>query len=594
MEKGNFNRLLSIDLTRRSVEVVRPNAFHHRGLGGKELGVKILLAKNPKGIDPFDPQNLILFLGGPATGTPVWGSCRYGVYSKSPLTGLFGEAYSGGSLATCMAKAGIDGLIIHGASDTPIWLEINPGAVEFHDASGLWGKGTYEAEMAILAWLKEKRAKLKFPAVATIGPAGENLVRFALIENDLWRSAGRTGLGAVMGSKRLKAIAFWGDAPKEVYDPKGLSHFVKEIYTTFKETKTVQTYKTLGTPSMLDTMDALSAFPAFYWSQGKVSFKAAIDAEALHKRMDVKPHACLNCFLSCGRLGRIKEGSYKGLKIEGPEYETIYAFGGLCGIKTIEEIAYLNDLCDRLGIDTITCGNLASFAIEANKRKGLHLDLDYGDTKGIGRFIEEMVFRKGTPGLFSDGIREAAARLELEDLAVHVKGMEPAGYDPRVLKGMALAYATSPRGACHLRSTFYKAELLGLFDPEDPEAMARVFVDWEDRLIIMDSLILCRFYRDLYDWDNLGRIFGYLTGPTPTELKAVAKEVADEVRWFNLREGMNPKEDTLPKRFFEEPLPETGALLKEEELRNLILCYYRLRGWTQEGYLGHSQERGIG
>ena len=581
---GYHKKLLEIHVGQKEVrEISLKDDLLNTTLGGKGLAIHLLSEKATGNLDPFSPENPLIILGGPVTGTQVWGSCRHGIYGKSPLTGLFGESYSGGTLARSISAAGVDGIIVVGKSHEPLWLEISSNGVTFHDASWLWGKLTFETEQEILSWLKENRKDLKFPSVATIGPAGENLVRFALVANDLWRSAGRTGMGALMGSKGIKAIAFWGNRSKEVADPTGLKKHTKAIYQTFKDSKVVLGYRTYGTPSMVDAMDAIGALPSNYWRNGKVPHKGFIDAEALHTRMEVRPHACLNCFMACGRLGTVKEGPYKDLTIEGPEYETIYAFGALCGIRTIEEIAHINKICDGLGMDTISAGNIIGLIIEASKRRDFSLKIEPGDTQEIGKLLLAIAHRNGIGEILGEGIQKASEILGIGELAVHVKGMEPAGYDPRVLKGMALAYATSPRGACHLRSTFYKAELLGLFNPEDLESMVKVFVDWEDRLTLMDTMIFCRFYRDLYPWETLEEIYGLVTGSKGNQLRQIAKRISDEIRLFNLKQGMDPSQDWLPKRFFKEALPETGEILKEEEVREMIRLYYSQRGWNHKG-----------
>jgi aldehyde:ferredoxin oxidoreductase len=281
-------------------------------------------------------------------------------------------------------------------------------------------------------------------------------------------------------------------------------------------------------------------------------------------------------------LSTVKNGRHKGLKIEGPEYETIFAFGGLCCIDSIEEIAYLNDICDRLGMDTISAGNLCAFAIEAAGRGRIDYTVEYGDVDGVARLLHDIAFRKGVGDTLARGIGFAAQAWDLEDIAIHVKGLEPPGYDPRVLKGVGLGYATSDRGACHLRATFYKAELSGMIDPDEVKGKAALYIDFEDRLTIFDSMILCFFYRDLYPWDLLGEIVHAATGlPSDRDsLKKVATAISNEVRRFNVREGLTPKDDRLPSRFHKEGL-KSGHIITEEELSAMLSDYYRLRGWNE-------------
>jgi aldehyde:ferredoxin oxidoreductase len=265
----------------------------------------------------------------------------------------------------------------------------------------------------------------------------------------------------------------------------------------------------------------------------------------------------------------------------GPQYETIYAFGGLCMVKSIEEIIYLNDLCDRLGMDTITAGNLAAFAIEAAKRKKIKENLQYGDVDGIAEILTKIAYRKGVGRILSEGVRHAAEVWGMEEKAIHVKGLEPAGFDPRVLKGMGLAYATSDRGACHLRATFYKSELSGQIDPDQIKGKAKLFVDYEDKMTLFDALILCRFYRDLITWKDLQAIIKSTCDLSlkKKDLKAVASGIINLAHDFNRREGVTKKEDKLPRRFSREILQETGKTIQPEDLGVMLKEYYQLRGW---------------
>ncbi len=485
-----------------------------------------------------------------------------------------------------MARTGYDAVVISGASPELVWLEVSGQGVVFHDAGDLAGMDTYAAEDWIRNWIKENRSGAGNCGVITIGPAGENLVSFAVIENDYWRSAGRTGVGAVMGSKKIKAAAFWGGREKKPADPELMKEFTKEMTARSKEDKGVNAYKTMGTSQLVDVLNNACAFPTRYWSRGVAEHREKINARALHERCEVKPHACLQCFMACGRLSTVKSGRHKGLRIEGPEYETIFAFGGLCEVEDIEEIAYLNDICDRLGMDTISAGNLAAFTIDASKQKKINYDIDYGEVDKIASLLEDTAYRRGIGEDLSRGIKHAAEKWSMQDRAVHVKGLEPAGYDPRVLKGMGLSYGTSDRGACHLRATFYKPELAGMIDRDQIEGKAGMFVEWEDRLTVFDCLILCRFYRDLYQWEELGKIIRASTGldMDKNSMRELASSVADNTRRFNIREGLTVEDDRLPKRFHKDVLPETSQVITEEQMETLLKEYYRARGWSEAGH----------
>ncbi len=583
--KGFFNRYLEVNLTERIFKIVElPDTLFESYLGGKGLATKLLLEHNPSKVDPLGPENCLIFATGPVSGTSVWGSCRYGIYTKSPQTGFYTESYSGGTVGDYMSRTGFDAFVIKGSSKEPVWLEIFEGGARFHSAKDLWGLDTYRAEDEVKKRIQDQNPDNPKSGVVVIGSAGENQVAFAVVENDYWRSAGRTGVGAVMGSKGLKAIAFWGNKKRDLADPAKIKVFARTMAEIGKDDAGVKAYKTMGTPMLVRTMNTKGGFPTRYWHKGSFDKWENISAEALHEHCAVEPHACLKCFIACGRLSTVKEGRHKGLKIEGPEYETIYAFGGLCEVDQIEEIAYLNDICDRLGMDTISAGNLVAFAIEASKKGRVDLRIDYGDVDGIANLLEDMAARKGVGEVLARGIKYAAKKWNMEDEAIHVKGLEPAGYDPRLLKGMALAYGTSDRGACHLRATFYKPELTGIVDPDEIHGKAAIFTEWEDRLTIFDTLIICRFYRDLYQWEQLGEIIEGITGLKLDKegMRAIAANVTNATRRFNVREGLKPQDDRLPPRFYNEAIGE-GRVVTEEEMTILLKEYYKVRGWDEQG-----------
>lgn len=583
---GFYDKILSVDVGEKTSAVQQPgDAVLRRGLGGKGLAIQLLLTHNPPQVDPLSPENHLIFANGPVSGSPIWGCCRHGVYTKSPQTGFISESYSGGTVAEHISGTGFDALMIRGAADQPVWLEISPQGVQFHSAKDLWGLDSYTTEDRVKDWIQQNRPEAGKCGVVCIGPGGENQVTFAVIENDYWRSAGRTGVGAVMGSKKIKAIAFWGKSKKEFADPELLKSFAKSLAQTGKDNAGVKAYKSMGTPMLVDIMNEAGGFPTRYWSKGKSEHREQFNATALHTRCDVEPHACLKCFMACGRLSTVKAGRHKGLKIEGPEYETIFAFGGLCEISSIEEIAYLNDLCDRLGIDTMTAGNLAGLTIEAARQGKIDYAIDYGQVDAVAQLLEDIAYRRGFGDTLARGIKHVAKEWGMEDQAIHVKGLEPAGYDPRILKGMGLAYGTSDRGACHLRATFYKPELSGMVDRDQIEGKAQIFVEWEDRLTIFDTLVLCRFYRDLYQWEQLSEM---IKGATGLELdvagmRKIASSVTDDARRFNLREGLTRQDDLLPGRFHTEPLPETGKVITEDQMAQMLKDYYRARGWNELG-----------
>ncbi len=574
---GFYGKILRINLKEKSfkTEIVADEVYM-KYLGGKGLATYLMLKDELYNVDPLSDKNKIIFAVGPITDTLIHGSSRYGVFTKSPLTGIYSESYSGGDVGQYISKTGFDSIIIEDKSDKPIFLEIKEGNVVFHDASNLWGKGTYETEDLI----EEKIGKNV--GIVTIGQAGENLVKFAVIENNYWRSAGRTGVGTILGSKKVKAIVFHGNKSRKLYSELDVKAFSKKTFERAKNDAGVKAYKELGTPMLVAINNSIKGFPSKYWHQGTFGGWEKISADAMKEVLNPKPKACPKCFMACGKLSEVRDGQHKGLKIEGPEYETIYAFGGLCLIDDLREIAYLNDLCDNYGIDTITAGNLVAFTMEASELGKIDYKISYGDSEKAAELIQMMVFREGIGDILAEGIKYTSQKWNMEDIAIHVKGMEPAGYDPRILKGMGLAYATSPRGACHLRSTFYKAELAGIIDKDKIEGKAEIFIDFENRLTIHDALIVCRFYRDLYMWDELCEIVNVTTdlNVKKDSLITIAENIIGLTKMFNLQCGLKKEDDKLPKRFFTESLNEGKSILKKEDFEKMHEDYYRLRKWS--------------
>jgi aldehyde:ferredoxin oxidoreductase len=579
-----FKKYLIINLTDKTYEVrsLSEEILKKYG-GGKGLGIYLLHYFNPLKVNPLSEENHLVINVGPAADTKVWGSSRYGIYTKSPLTNHIVDSTSGGHLAKPISRTGYDAIVIKGASDKPVYLEISDKEVKFNDASDLWGKYTFDTEEEIL-----KRTNVKGAGACVIGPAGENLVSFGQIKNDKWRSIGRGGIGAVFGSKKLKGIVFYGETKRKVGDEKKLNELYKKYREIAKKHEVIAKYKKYGTPMGVALLNEFGAFPTKFWSKGKLEGFENITAEKMHEILEVKPKACGQCFIACGKLSKTKEGSkYPGLIIEGPEYETLYAFGGLCCITDLEDILYLNELCDKVGIDTITGGNLVALAMEASERGKTEEKFEYANAKDAARLIEMIAYKKGEGEILSKGIISASKYYGLEDLPIHNKGLEPAGYDPRALPGTALGYAVSMRGACHLRSGFYKAELSGVSKPDEIEGKVETLVDWEDRFCAYDTLILCRFFRELYFWDEIVELFRVLYGDETIDkeyLKEMSNNIHALAKDYNIRE--NPDEidnmEKLPERIFTEPL-ESGKVLDKNLFNEMLKDYYKLRNWDERG-----------
>ncbi len=582
--QGFYNQILNIDLTTGTSEI-QPidDNIYARYLGGKGLASWLLFEQNPKGVDPLSRENHLIFATGAVTGGVTWGASRYGIFTKSPLTGLYAESYSGGRVPEAISATGFDAILIKGRASELSVLEIHPGGVVVHDGADIAGKNTFETEAFVNQRYGTKTGKGWKSGVVVVGPAAENGVNFAIVKNDGWRCAGRGGTGTVMGSKNIKAILFSGDKKRIYHDTRGMVDLSKKMAAESKDSPVVHAYKSMGTSQMVKVMNGAKAFPTKYWTMGTAPHWEKISADALHTRCEVKPHACAKCFLACGRMTRVLKGPHKGLVLEGPEYETLYTFGGLCMVDSIEEIVHLNHLCDSLGMDTITAGNLCAFAMAAFEQGKSDYEIRFGDAGAIAVLLNLIATREGVGELLSRGIVHAAEKWGMEDAAVHVKGMEPAGYDPRALKGMGLAYASSDRGACHLRATFYKPELAGMIDPDQIEDKAGLFIDFEDRLTLFDAMILCKFYRDLYPWELLGKMVTAATGIDGSQknLALIAGNIASKVRKFNLREGMTTADETLPK-VFHTPLEDSKAVITEDEMDRLMTDYHGLRGWNKK------------
>lgn len=570
--EGFFNRLLRINLDDQSYTYEEiSDAVLCGTLGGKGLGVRLLASENPPGVPALSRENRFILTVGPLTGTRMWSQSRFGAYTKSPATGGFGESYCGGDLAPKIKGCGVDAVILQGRAETLSFLVIDEGGVLFHAAPELQGLDAFAAEDRILEHAPAGASAM------VIGPAGENLAACACIKVNRWRSLGRGGLGAVLGAKNVKGISFSGKAKCAVADEGLIRAVIKKIAAGGKGSPVKDVYAKLGTPSQVKVTNTRQCFPTRYWQSGYFESWQNISADYMQANFDVKANGCPNCFLQCTKLSRVRQGRHAGLELEGPEFETIYALGGLNCIDSLEEIAWLNDLCDRLGLDTMTAGNLAAFTVEAYKRGKVDFSIDYNQPDRVADLLQLIAYRQGLGDLLARGIKEAAETLGLTDLAVHVKGLEPAGFDPRVLKGMGLSYATSARGACHLRGTFYKAELSGQVSREQIEGKARLLIDYEDRAAIFDSLILCRFFRDFIAWEDLLDLVAGATGQrwTKKQLENLANEITQETRRYNAREGLGAEADQLPPAFF--AANREGACLDRQEMETMIGEYNLIR-----------------
>ncbi len=585
--KGFHNRVLFVDLERRGWRYEDlPDEVPAATLGGKGLGTYLLRRENPRGVAALSPENRFIITTGPLSDTTVWGSARFGICTKGPATGGFLESYCGGRGAALIKGCGVDAVVIEGASDQPVYLTFDQHGVSFVDGDRIWGMETHAAEEAMLASAPEKSIAL------TIGPAGEQQVAMACVKVERWRSLGRGGCGAVLGSKNVKGLVFSGTLRCDVADRQRLNDINKRIAQAGRENPVSEAYRKLGTPMQVAITNTQGCFPTRYWTRGRFESWENLSAEYMNENFDVRATGCPYCFLRCTKHSIVRHGRHAGLEIEGPEFETIYALAGLNELDSLEEVVWLNDLCDRLGIDTMSAGNLAGFAVEAYKRGKSDFPIDYNQPDRMAELFRLIARREGVGAVLANGIKSAAAELDLEEVAVHVKGLEPAGFDPRVLKGMGLSYATAARGACHLRGTFYKAELSGQVEKDVIPGKAVHMIDYEDRAGISDCMVLCRFFRDFILWDELSELIAASTGliyDRPT-LERFANGITQATRAFNQREGIEPKEDRLPRRFFTAATGE-GASLSEEDFNQMLAEYNQLR--TERGSLAGQELLGM-
>lgn len=580
---GYAGKILRVDLSSGSFKIEHmSNQMVKSYMGGNGFGVRILYDEVPPKIDPLSSENKLIFATGPLCGTPIPIAVKFGVFGKSPLTGILGESYSSGFFSEHLKKAGYDILIIEGKSEEPVFLKIFDNDIELCDASSIWGATCWDTEDILRSDLGEKRL-----GVLSIGPAGENIVRFACITSDRYRQAGRCGLGAVMGVKKLKAIAVHGSSRIEVASLDGLLEIAREIVERSKSARIEhhRVYGTLGTLEIANTQEAL---PTRNWTYGFFEKAENIDAEYMLENTFVKDVGCLDrCPIKCGKYNVVKDGPFRGAAVVGPEYQTTYALGPNCFIDDLRIVIKANELCDKLGIDTISGGCTVAFAMECFERgilseEDVGFKLRFGDPEALIKLLELIAYRKGIGNLLAEGSKKASEKLGAEALAVHVKGLECPGYDARVLKGTALQYAVSSRGACHLRARMQVPELTGVVDRLGIEGKGRLVKEREDLFTLFDSLIVCKFALPIFELPDIAKAHSYATGITLTEkeLLTIGERITNLERLFNVREGVTRECDTLPERILSHP--NRGLVTSKEELNVMLNEYYRVRGWDLE------------
>ncbi|MCI0683234.1 MAG: aldehyde ferredoxin oxidoreductase family protein [Gemmataceae bacterium] len=556
-----------------------------RFIGGVGLGTYLLHREAPPRVEPLAAAAPLIFALSPLVGTPLTTSAKFAVVAKSPLTGRINDALSSSHFALAAKRAGLDALAIVGACAEPSILIIDEGAARLESAKDLWGLPAQEAATRLT-----ERLGPRFHT-AIIGPAGENLVRYATISHDN-RHAGRGGLGAVMGSKMLKAIAVAGSQRVPVADPDGVVRAAKDLSRRSFGPATAK-YRELGTVANLLTFNRFAALPTRNFQQGTFEDAPALSGESLNRARRVARNSCAACTIGCEHIYDLTAVGAENRGEVRLEYESLFALGPLCGVGDQDAVLRAARLCDRLGLDTISTGASIAFAMECAERGLLHEpDLRFGNASKMLGLIEQIGRREGLGNLLAEGTRRAAATIggDAPDFAPHVKGLEIPGYEPRALQTMALGFAVGSRGADHNRSGAYEADFSEKADRlhGSPEA-ARFAIETENKAAVMDSLILCKFLRGVFAdiFAEGANLLSLATGwdVTADELRATAERIVAAKKLYNVREGWKPAEDTLPKRFLSEGLPSHGdvAALPRERLQAMIQAYYRGRRWTDDG-----------
>jgi aldehyde:ferredoxin oxidoreductase len=544
-------------------------------LGGRGLGAYFLYREVLPGTEPLGPENLLVFCTGPLTGTTVPTGGRSSLTTLSPLTGTIFDANSGAAIGSRIKWAGYDAILIVGKSETPVWLEVTPEGGVLHPAETLWGQNIPETVSQLTA---------KDSAVVCVGPAGENQVLISAIMDEKGHAFGRGGVGAVMGSKNLKAIRATGTERPVSADPERLDFVQYEAKKWISASpRTSQGLPEFGTSVLVNLMNHYGVLPTRNFQEGCFDEAEAISGERLRDAHLVKRSACLGCPIGCKR--QTKTGNELG---EGPEYETIYALGSNLGISDFDALIEANYLCNELGLDTISVGATLSCAMELAERGLLETALRFGETTHLKEAITAMAERRGVGDRLSEGSRRLAERCGAPETAMQVKGLEFPGYDPRGMQGQGLLYATSNRGACHLRGNMLGPELLGapkMLDRHATSGKAGVLIVMQHTSTVIDSIGLCKFVGFAIGDEFFARLLSAVTGEhyEVQDLLTAGERIWNLERLYNLRAGFTSADDTLPKRFLETPHTTGGSQGHVVDLAPMLKEYYRFRGWDAGG-----------
>jgi aldehyde:ferredoxin oxidoreductase len=549
-------------------------------LGGRGLGVDILFRELPRGTNPLSPENKMVFATGPLTGTGAPTSGRYSVITRSPLTGTIFDSNSGGHFGVQLKRSGWDAVVVEGKAEKPSYLWIRDESIEIRNADHIWGSNTHTTEDTVKSET-DKEAK-----VACIGPAGERQVLISAIINDKHRAAGRGGVGAVMGSKNLKAIAVLGTHETPIANREEFTAAARVgLEAISKNPVTKDSLPNYGTAVLVNVINEIGALPTMNFRRGYFEDADAISGETIRERIFEKRVACDACTIACGRETKIPGRDRHG---EGPEYETIGAFGAACGVRDLEAITEANYLCNEYGLDTISTGSTIACAMELSDTGHLTSGPRFGDSEAMVNLVKMIGERTGIGNELAEGSFRFAERHGHPEFSMSVKALEIPAYDPRGIQGMGVAYATSNRGACHLRAYMASPEVLG-----NPALIDRFKIDGKASLTILlqnisaatDSMVLCRFSQFAMNPEHYARLLRAVTDIpfSARDLMDIGERIFNLERVFNVREGFGREADSLPKRVLETPLPEGHSKNVTVALDPMLDEYYRLRGWTSNG-----------
>jgi aldehyde:ferredoxin oxidoreductase len=588
---GYIGKILRVDLSTGDVQDEPLNEVYARAfVGGSGLAARYLYDMVDGDTDPLGPDTPLVFMTGPLVGTAMPSAGRCSVCALSPLTGIWGEANTGGFLGPELRFAGYDGLIITGRSEKPVWLAVIEGQAELRDADGIWGSDSYEAQDRVRADLGEPKAR-----VACIGPAGENLVKMAAVMNDHGRAAGRTGMGAVMGSKNLKAVAVRGKAQVDLADPERFKAVVREILHSVSEDMAVMSLQLAGTACYVDMALMYGDMPIRYYQQGEWEGASDLSGVLMDDQYGVKNTACYRCPIACGRETRAP--SYGAERVDGPEYETLGALGTLLLVNDLEAVIYAGHLCNILGLDTISTGATLALACEMFARGFLTtvdtggIEVRFGDAEMVHRLIGMMARREGFGDVLAEGSAALAERFGVPELAVTVNRLEVPMHDPRAFVGMAVSYALSPRGACHMQGDMYSVDTgqgpaleLGI-EPGDrfdsSEEKGRIAARQQAWRSLYNAMTLCQFQNP-----GVERILAALNAATGWGLEAgdlmiLGKRIVTLQRLLNLRRGLARADDRLPNQLLR-PLKDGGTEGGVPDIDLLLAGAYAEYGWDPD------------